>query len=206
MGLGLAVCKRFVSMMGGHIWVESEGPGKGTTVTFVVRLGLPEKADDRTKAGNAGQKQAAGGAGGATKAVDFTGLKVLVCDDNHVNRMVTKRMVTRLGCEVTVVGSGRECLAALAGPGHGFKVLLQDLMMPDMDGYEVAKRVIDRIKNPDERPRIAALTANTDQATKDRCLSIGMDGVITKPISLEKMRIVFTELMTLGKIVSDPKA
>ncbi|CAI6002850.1 unnamed protein product [Closterium sp. NIES-65] len=205
-GLGLAICKRFVSMMGGHIWVESEGPGKGTTVTFVVRLGLPEKADDRTKAGNAGQKQAAGGAGGATKAVDFTGLKVLVCDDNHVNRMVTKRMVTRLGCEVTVVGSGRECLAALAGPGHGFKVLLQDLMMPDMDGYEVAKRVIDRIKNPDERPRIAALTANTDQATKDRCLSIGMDGVITKPISLEKMRIVFTELMTLGKIVSDPKA
>ncbi|CAI5522355.1 unnamed protein product [Closterium sp. Naga37s-1] len=386
-GLGLAICKRFVSMMGGHIWVESEGPGKGTTVTFVVRLGLPEKADDRSKAGNAGQKQAAGGAGGATKAVDFTGLKVLVCDDNHVNRMVTKRMVTRLGCEVTVVGSGRECLAALAGPGHGFKglaalafqgydaqvccpqlpapsiccyllanttlslsnppprvplppyqqvllqdlmmpdmdgyevakrvidriknlderpriaaltantdqatkdrclsigtqehaasncqhraaagfddtgygrlrggqaghrpnqeprraaahssahsqhgpghqgplpqhqpfssepscspsfphqqVLLQDLMMPDMDGYEVAKRVIDRIKNPDERPRIAALTANTDQATKDRCLSIGMDGVITKPISLEKMRIVFTELMTLGKIVSDPKA
>ncbi|CAI7750821.1 unnamed protein product [Closterium sp. NIES-54] len=205
-GLGLAICKRFVSMMGGHIWVESEGPGKGTTVTFVVRLGLPEKADDRNKAGNAGQKQAAGGAGGATKAVDFTGLKVLVCDDNHVNRMVTKRMVTRLGCEVTVVGSGRECLAALAGPGHGFKVLLQDLMMPDMDGYEVAKRVIDRIKNPDERPRIAALTANTDQATKDRCLSIGMDGVITKPISLEKMRIVFTELMTLGKIVSDPKA
>ncbi|GJP29855.1 hypothetical protein CLOM_g20133 [Closterium sp. NIES-68] len=204
-GLGLAICKRFVSMMGGHIWVESEGPGKGTTVTFVVRLGLPEKADDRSKAGPAGQKQAAGGAG-VTKAVDFTGLKVLVCDDNHVNRMVTKRMVTRLGCEVTVVGSGRECLAALAGPGHGFKVLLQDLMMPDMDGYEVAKRVIDRIKNPDDRPKIAALTANTDQATKDRCLSIGMDGVITKPISLEKMRIVFTELMTLGKIVSDPKA
>ncbi|CAI5512868.1 unnamed protein product [Closterium sp. Naga37s-1] len=316
-GPGKGTTVTFVSMMGGHIWVESEGPGKGTTVTFVVRLGLPEKADDRSKAGNAGQKQAAGGAGGATKAVDFTGLKVLVCDDNHVNRMVTKRMdtclccespcvnrmvtkrmVTRLGCEVTVVGSGRECLAALAGPGHGFKVLLQDLMMPDMDGYEVAKRVIDRIKNPDERPRIAALTANTDQATKDRCLSIatqepvpptastvsllsspckhhpfppkppsprtpplsheqvllqdlmmpdmdgyevakrvidriknpderpriaaltantdqatkdrclsiGMDGVITKPISLEKMRIVFTELMTLGKIVSDPKA
>lgn len=79
--------------------------------------------------------------------------------------------------------------------------------MPDMDGYEVARRIIERFKDrPAERPKIAALTANTDAETRERCLSLGMDGVITKPISLEKMQTVFTELLQLGKIVSDPKA
>eukprot|EP00270_Netrium_digitus_P021895 TRINITY_DN962_c0_g1_i2.p1 TRINITY_DN962_c0_g1~~TRINITY_DN962_c0_g1_i2.p1 ORF type:complete len:744 (-),score=234.16 TRINITY_DN962_c0_g1_i2:808-3039(-) len=199
-GLGLAIAKRFVNMMQGHIWLESEGVGKGTTVTFVVKLGMPEKVEE-IKGGKDQQNT-----GAANKAVDLAGLKVLVCDDNHVNRMVTKRMVTRLGCEVTVVSSGRECLAAIAGPGHGFKVLLIDIMMPDMDGYEVTKRIIDKYKKKEDRPMIVALTANTDEATKQKCLSLGMDGRVTKPISLEKMKIVFSELMELGTVVSDPKA
>ena len=87
-------------MMGGHIWVESEGPGKGTTVTFVVRLGLPDKGEEKKAAavkaaaqkaaqlpGAAGQNAAAAAAAAAAPAVDhdmdFTGVKVLVCDDNQ---------------------------------------------------------------------------------------------------------------------------
>lgn len=81
---------RFVNKMGGHIWVESEGQGKGTTVTFVVRLSLPEKTEELKKAlKTAGQKAAAASAAASSagadddKAVDFTGLKVIVCDDNQ---------------------------------------------------------------------------------------------------------------------------
>ena len=85
-------------MMGGHIWVESEGPGKGTTVTFVVRLGLPDKQEEKKAAavkaaaqkaaqlpGAAGQNAAAAAAAEPTvdHDMDFTGVKVLVCDDNQ---------------------------------------------------------------------------------------------------------------------------
>ena len=83
------------------------------------------------------------------------------------------------------------------------QILLQDLMMPDMDGYEVARRLIERTKSsPQDRPKIVALTANTDEETKKKCLEIGMDGIITKPINIDRMRVFFAELLTIGKIVS----
>eukprot|EP00271_Cylindrocystis_brebissonii_P023413 TRINITY_DN969_c0_g1_i1.p1 TRINITY_DN969_c0_g1~~TRINITY_DN969_c0_g1_i1.p1 ORF type:complete len:768 (+),score=166.38 TRINITY_DN969_c0_g1_i1:640-2943(+) len=209
-GLGLAICKRFVSLMQGHIWIESEGPGRGCVVTFIVRLGVvPEKVIGLLgdgKEGTGGATKAAGGTGTvavvAGKAADFKGTKVLVTDDNSVNRKVTKGLLTRLGCEVTDVSSGRECLSVLVGAGHGFKVLLLDLMMPDMDGYEVAKRLTARLKKED-RPLLVALTANSDRATKEKFLALGGDGVVTKPINQNKMRTVLQELTEHGKVITD---
>jgi ethylene receptor len=186
-GLGLAICKRFVNLMDGHIWVESEGFGKGTLVTFIVKLGLPEKINEldrhMTTAVQPGHQR-----------TDFSGVRILVTDDNGVNRMVTRGLLMRLGCEVTVVSSGRECLQAISQPGQLFQVLLLDVCMPEMDGYEVAIRIQEKFARH-ERPLLVALTANTDRATRERCLSLGMDRVILKPISLEKMRVVLTELL-----------
>jgi CheY-like chemotaxis protein len=118
---------------------------------------------------------------------------------SRVNRMVTRGLLMRLGCEVTVVGSGRECLQVISQPGQSFQVLLLDVCMPDMDGYEVAIRIQEKFARH-ERPLLVALTANTDMATRERCLSLGMDRVILKPISLEKMRIVLTELLDVGSV------
>jgi ethylene receptor len=99
-----------------------------------------------------------------------------------------------------VVSSGRDCLQAISTPGQVFKVLLLDVCMPDMDGYEVAVRIQEKFARH-ERPLLVALTANTDRATRERCMNLGMDGVVLKPISLDKMRVVLTELLERGSLV-----
>ena len=115
--------------------------------------------------------------------------------------MVTRGLLMRLGCEVTVVSSGLEYLQVISQPGQSFNVLLLDVCMPGMDGYEVAVRIQKKLARH-ERPLLVALTANTDRETRIRCLDLGMDGVILKPISLEKMRSVLTELLERGSLPS----
>ncbi|CAM6083578.1 unnamed protein product [Calypogeia fissa] len=185
-GLGLAICKKFVQLMHGHIWIESEGLGKGSTVTFIVRLQLMPPPTPANREQSSRDEQAA--------TTDLKGLKVLVTDDNSVNRIVTRRLLDRLGCKTTVVESGHQCLATLAQPGSSFEVLLLDLCMPEMDGYEVATRIRQRFP-PEDRPLVVALTANTDKDTRDRCLEIGMDGIVLKPISLADMSAELLKLV-----------
>ncbi|KAL3684306.1 hypothetical protein R1sor_002328 [Riccia sorocarpa] len=187
-GLGLAICKKFVQLMHGHIWIESEGLGKGSTVTFIIRLQLIPKQHVRRDRISRDEQ---------LNRVDLKGLKVLVTDDNSVNRIVTRRLLDRLGCNTTVVESGHQCLATLSQPGSSFQVLLLDLCMPEMDGYEVAMRIRQRFP-PKDRPLVVALTANTDKDTRDRCLQIGMDGVVLKPISLGDMSSELCKLLRKG--------
>jgi ethylene receptor len=122
----------------------------------------------------------------------------------RVNRMVTRGLLTRLGCDVTVVSSGSECLRVISEPGQNFQVLLLDVCMPEMDGYEVCIRIQEKFARH-ERPLMVALTANTDKETRDKCLELGMDGVIMKPISLEKMRANLTELLERGSLTPETR-
>ncbi|XP_010279610.1 PREDICTED: ethylene receptor isoform X1 [Nelumbo nucifera] len=184
-GLGLAICKRFVSLMKGHIWIESEGLGKGCTAVFIVRLGIAEHSHDSghhfIPKLQANHVQAS-----------FSGLKVLLMDDNGITRMVTKGLLVHLGCDVTVVTSGDECLRVVT---QEHMVLFLDLSITGMGAYEVAVCVHERFPKRHERPLLVALTGNTEKATKENCLRAGMDGVILKPVSLEKMRNVLLELL-----------
>ncbi|KAI5073382.1 hypothetical protein GOP47_0011395 [Adiantum capillus-veneris] len=190
-GIGLAICKRFVNLMEGHIWVESQGVGKGSTVSFIVKLHAPDQLQDSVQ--NVSMTS-------ATNRADFMGIKCLVVDDNMVNRMVTKGLLSRLGCDVTTVGSGREALLALSQACHTFKILFVDICMPEVDGFEVAIRVREKYPIQPERPLVVAVTANTDLATRERCFSVGMDGVLLKPFSLEKMRTMLIEILERGPV------
>lgn len=193
-GLGLAICKRFVNLMDGHIWIESDGVGKGSVVTFIVKLNFPE-APSHLSIQIAPNSQPSS----SQSRTDCSGVKILVTDDNGVNRMVTRGLLMRLGCEVTLAASGRECLQLIQQRNQAFNLLLLDVCMPEMDGYEVAVQIQKRLGRR-ERPLLVALTANTDRITREKCLRLGMDGVVTKPISLEKMRLVLIELLEQGSI------
>ncbi|PON72548.1 Ethylene receptor [Parasponia andersonii] len=181
-GLGLAICKRFVNLMDGHIWIESEGLGKGCTASFIVKLGFPERHNE-TKLLFVPKVQA------NHVQTNFAGLKVLVLDDNGVSRSVTKGLLMHLGCNVTTVGSSDECIRVVS---QEHKVVFMDV---SMDCYEVASHIRERFGKRHERPLVVALTGNTDKATKENCIRFGLDGVILKPVSVDKMRNVLAELL-----------
>nr|Q9XH58.1 RecName: Full=Ethylene receptor 1; AltName: Full=PhETR1 [Pelargonium x hortorum]AAD37576.1 ethylene receptor homolog [Pelargonium x hortorum] len=184
-GLGLAISKRFVNLMDGHIWIDSEGPSKGCTVTFVVKLGIPEGSNEpklplmpKVSANNS--------------QTDFPGLKVLLMDENGISRMVTKGLLMHLGCDVTSVSSSEECLRMVS---QDHKVVFMDVRVPGLDGHELAVRIHEKFMKRHERPLIVALTSNADKVTKENCLRVGMEGVILKPVSVDKMRNVLSKLL-----------
>ena len=109
--------------------------------------------------------------------------------------------MARLGCDVTTVGSGRDALLMLSQPStQPFRLLFVDILMPEVDGFEVAIRVKERFPIRSERPLIIAVTANTDLAVRERCFSIGMDGVLLKPFSLEKIKSMLNEILDRGLV------
>lgn len=185
-GLGLAICKRFVDLMEGHIWIESEGVGKGCTANFIVKLGYSDSPNESKVAFM--PKALAN-----NSRTSFPGLKVLVMDDNGVSRTVTKGLLMHLGCDVTAVGSADECLRVIS---YEHQIIFMDVCIPGMDGYELAVRIHQNFTTKrQERPLIVALTGNTDRASKDNCSRVGMDSVILKPVSVDKMRSVLSELL-----------
>ncbi|CAJ2655414.1 ethylene receptor [Trifolium pratense] len=183
-GLGLAICRRFVNLMEGHIWIESEGIGKGCTVTFIVKLGIPDRSNEfklpyipKALVNHASS--------------NFSGLKVLVMDDNGVSRTATKGLLMHLGCDVTIASSSEECLRVVS-PEH--KVVFMDVCT-GLDGYELAVRIQEKFMKRQDRPLIVALTGNTNKLTKENCMRAGVNGLVLKPVSVEKMKGVLTELL-----------
>ena len=118
-----------------------------------------------------------------------TPLRVLVAEDNALNRRVAERQLSMLGCQVAMVENGTEVLAILEK--ETFDVVLMDCNMPVMDGFE-ATRAIRELEQAGVRSRstIVAMTANATQEDRDHCLATGMDDYISKPILMAPLREV----------------
>ena len=115
----------------------------------------------------------------------LTKLRVLIAEDNPVNQIVAQRMVKQLGVQHTrVANNGVEAIEAM--DKHDIDVVLMDLQMPEMDGLEATRQI--RVRWPDRRVHILALTANTRPEDEAACEAAGMDGHIGKPISLDALR------------------
>ena len=112
--------------------------------------------------------------------VERTALRVLVAEDNAVNQRLASRMLEKRGHRVTVTANGLEAVEALAS-GH-FDLILMDIQMPEMDGFEATAAIRTREKRDGSHVPIVALTANAMKGDRERCLAAGMDGYLSKPI------------------------
>ena len=114
------------------------------------------------------------------------GLSVLVAEDNVINQKVITRLLAKLGCRVDVVGAGNEVLSALERATYD--VILMDVQMPGMDGFEATREIRRREGPGTRRQRIIAMTAHAMQGDQERCLAAGMDDYLAKPVKSEEIR------------------
>ncbi len=170
-GLGLAVSRRLIELMGGTIEIESE-PGFGTTCSFGIRL-----TETDAMPPTAATKRASSSASSANQ--DPKKVRVLVVEDNPINQRVAACLLAKIGYAADIASGGKEALSSLQS--RSYDAILMDCMMPEMDGYETTAR-IRRLSDQGSTTPIIALTANALEGDRDRCIAAGMDDYIAKPV------------------------
>jgi CheY-like chemotaxis protein len=119
-------------------------------------------------------------------------LKVLLAEDNEINALVARRMLEHSDCDVVHVTTG---LAAVAVAGDGFHLVFMDMHMPEMDGIEATRVIIERFRgNPAARPYIVALTANAFPEDRALCIGAGMDDYLAKPFERREFEDLLARL------------
>jgi two-component system sensor histidine kinase/response regulator len=119
------------------------------------------------------------------------GARMLIAEDNIVNQRVAEGLLTKRGHQVTVVTTGREALHALQG--GTFELVLMDVQMPDMDGFEATAAIRGWERDTGQHVRIVAMTAHAMTGDRARCLAAGMDGYLSKPIDQRSLYAIVEE-------------
>ncbi|TYJ45259.1 hypothetical protein E1A91_A02G043100v1 [Gossypium mustelinum] len=184
--LSFNICEKLVQMMHGNMWVIQNPLGSAQSMAVVIRFQIqPSITRAITESGESSDQPRSNSI--------FHGLHVLLADDDTVNRAVTGKLLEKLGCIVSVVSSGFECLSAIGSTTSPFQIVILELQMPELDRFEVATRIC-KFRSR-SWPLIIAMTASIDQDIWERCLQIGMNGVIQKPVLLHEIAVELRKVL-----------
>ena len=180
-GLGLAISKRIINLMNGDIWVESE-PGQGSCFYFTVSLDVVVEPEDAANA-----EQAPDGSTHADEKglADFSGKIILIVDDVEINLEIIRALLGTTGVTMDTAQSGKQAYDAFVKNPNRYDLILMDMQMPEIDGLEATEMI-----RSSDTPRsgsipIIAMTANVFKEDIDKCLAVGMNGHLGKPINMD---------------------
>ena len=174
-GLGMAITKRYVDLMGGTISVDSK-KGNGSTLTVELPMELTDESNV--------QKQELPAAN-----ANLMGVKILLAEDNDLNAEIAVVQMEELGIQVTRVSDGKEAVKTFAdNPPDTFDIIFMDIMMPKVNGYEATEAIRAMQDHPDaHRIPIIAMTANAFSEDVQASIDAGMNGHLSKPIMMEEI-------------------
>jgi len=209
-GLGLAIVKRLAAAMGGGVSLHSR-EGEGTRITVRVRLeqssvqppSASETGRTRTVADRGGHQPlyapaspapapAPPVAGGWATAASLDGLRVLVVEDDHLNRLTAVKLLERLGCVADGAPGGAEALACLEH--NAYDAVLMDIQMPGMDGMETTRRIRASSRPEVSELFVAAVTAHALKGDREVFLRAGMNDYLSKPVDIDELRAVLSRV------------
>ena len=192
-GLGLTISTRLVAMMGGRIWVESE-VGQGSVFHFTAQFGVSNASASSPFAPDVSVLQNSPVVGADETAAGRRRLRILLAEDNPVNQKLTVKLVEKRGHQITVAGNGREALSAY-DKGQ-FDLVLMDVQMPEMGGFEATAAIRERERATGQHIPIIAMTARAMANDREACLAAGMDSYVSKPVYAKVLFDVIEEMMS----------
>ncbi|MDD2897945.1 MAG: GAF domain-containing protein [Desulfuromonadaceae bacterium] len=196
-GLGLAIVKRLVELNQGVLQAEST-LGQGSCFSFTATFAIPGQVAGQQTTGEVPRTAV------QVSLRQLSGVRVLVVDDNTINRQILSELLGLVGVTTDCAGNGQEAVDMVTESATPYAAVLMDLAMPVMDGFE-ATRLIRQSVSAEELP-IMAVSAHAGKEEREQCLASGMNGYVSKPVEQDELYATLLQLLQAGKQCAAPIA